>query len=99
MKGDDCDPPVRLEAIRQAAQTFLERAKLIVHFHPQRLKNLRRGMTSSVAADHFLNRVRELKRFTKRRFLAQLDEPARDPARGRFFAEFAEQASEILFAV
>ena len=60
MECDDRDPRAGLKTRGQNAQTLLERAELIVYFHPQRLKRLCRRMSASVAADDFFDRARQL---------------------------------------
>src|ERR1022692_3935373 len=81
------------------AETLLKRTEFVVHFHAQRLKSLRRRMTTSVATNDFFNRTRERQRFTKRRRLARLHDYARDPARSRLLAQVAEQLCELFLAV
>ena len=63
MKRDHCDPRSDFEPRGQNAQTLFERAELVVHFHPQRLKSLGGRMTTAVTADNFFDRARQLKRF------------------------------------
>ena len=83
----------------QNAHAVFKRAQLIVHFHPQRLKCLRRRMPAAVATDNFFDRASELQRFGKRRIFAHLHNQTGDAARRRFFAEIAEQAGQIFFAI
>src|ERR1039457_6383062 len=98
-KADHCDPRAGCEPSRQNAQPLLKRTEFVVHFHAQRLKSLRRRMTTSVATNDFFNRTRERQRFTKRRRLARLHDYARDPARSRLLAQVAEQLCELFLAV
>src|SRR5262249_30424279 len=74
-------------------------AQLIVYFHPQRLKNLGGRMLSSVTAHQLFNCARERECFAKRRSFAHFYDHARDPPRGRFFAQFTEEACQFFFAV
>ena len=93
---------IRLPASRRfvrATKTVLERAEFVVHLHPQGLEDLRRRMAPTVAADDFLDRLGEGERFAKGRFLAQLHDLARDPARRRLFAELAKNARQLFFRV
>ena len=62
----------------------------------RRLEDLGRGMAPSVAADDFLDRLRQLQRIAKGCFLAQLDDLAGDTARGRLFPELAEEFGSVL---
>ena len=73
--------------------------QFVVHFHPQRLENLRRRMAAPVPADDFLDRLGQAERFAKGRFFAQLDDLAGNAARGRLFAELAENARQLFFRI
>src|SRR6184192_3042332 len=73
--------------------------QFVVHFHTERLKNLRRWMTPPVADDDFFDHAHERKRFAKRRDLARLYDRRRDAARRRFLAEVAKQMSELFLTV
>ena len=99
MEGDDRDPAAGFETIREDNQAGCERAEFIVHFHPQSLEDLRGRMAPAVASDDFLDRLGEAERFAKGRFFAQLDDLAGDPARGRLFAELAENSRQLFFRI
>src|SRR5437764_1238810 len=99
MKTDDGDARARLESRNQNAQSFLQRAELIVHFHAQGLKNLRGRMSTPMSTDNFLNRARQHERFAEWRFLARLHDNTRDATRGRFLTQIAEQLCELFVAV
>ena len=57
MESDDGDARTDFEARRQNAQTFRERAELIIHFHTQCLKRLRRWMPATVPTHRFFDRA------------------------------------------
>src|SRR6202011_5871182 len=99
MKSDDGDTRSRFESGAQNAHALLERAQLVVHFHPQRLKCLRRGVSASMTADDSFDRARELECFGKGRIFTHLHYQTGDAARGRFFTKVAEQTSQIFFAI
>src|SRR6478672_198035 len=99
MESDNRDPCPRFQPCSQDPQAFLQRAELIIHGHPQCLKNLCRRMTTAMPSNNFLDRVGERKRFSKRHDLSHFDQLTGDPPRRRFFAKIAEKARQFLFTV
>src|SRR5205823_12939565 len=59
MKSDNSDTRTGFESCRQNPQPLLEGAELVIHFHTQRLKNLRLRMTPAVPADDLLDSMRQ----------------------------------------
>src|SRR5437667_10151958 len=99
MKSDHSNARTGLESRSQNAQALFERAKLVIHFHAQRLKNLGGWMTPTVPTDKFFDRVRGWKSLTQRGCFAHLYDQARDPARGRFLSQLAESSGQLFGAV
>jgi hypothetical protein len=93
MKSDHSNATAGRKSLIQNAQAFFKRGKLIVHFHPQRLKHLGSWMMTPMTPDQLFDRPRQRQGFAKRRSPAHLHDQARDPARGWFLTEFAKQAS------
>ncbi len=60
MEGNDGKSRTGYESPGQGQQSFFESAEFVVHFHAQRLEDLRRRMPASVAPDDLLDRAREL---------------------------------------
>src|SRR5262249_37828735 len=56
-------------------------------------------MLSPVAADQLFNCARQRQRLAKWRTLTHFHDHARDPARGRFFAQFTEKPGQFFFIV
>ena len=99
MKSNDSDARAGLESVSQNTQALFERAEFVIHFHTQRLKNLRGRMTTTVPAHGFFDRIRQRESFAKRRCLAHLNNQARDTTRGRFLPEIAKQVRQLFAAV
>src|SRR5437870_4538330 len=99
MKSDDTDARTRLESRSQNAQPFFEGAKFIIHFHPQRLKNLRGRMTPAVPANGFFDRTRQGESLAERGYLPHLYDQICDATRSRFLPQLAEQLGQLLCAV
>src|SRR5436190_20168419 len=99
MKRDHRDAPTRLKSRSQYAQTLFQRTKLVIDFHPQRLKNPGGGMVTAVPADKLFDRTRKRKSFAERKSLTHLYDQACDAARSRFLSQFAKETSQLLFAV
>src|SRR5947208_6155561 len=99
MKSDHGDSSAGCKSRSYNAQAFFERAKFIVHLHPQRLKNLGGRMVTPMTPDQLFDCPRQRESFAKGRSPAHLHDQARDPARGGFLTEFTKQASQFLFAV
>src|SRR6185369_8844444 len=78
---------------------LFEGAKFIIHFHPQRLKNLCGRMTSTVPADNFFDRASQLNSLAELGCLPHLYDQASDTPRSRFLPQFAEQLGQLLCAV
>src|SRR5438876_12401132 len=99
MKSDDGNPRPWLESPGQNAQALFERAKLVVHFHAQSLKNLRGRVTPTVTADKFFDLARQWKSLTERGCFAHLYDQARDPARSGFLSQLEEISGQLFCAV
>src|SRR4029434_942294 len=99
MKGDDTDARPGLESRSQNAQPLFEGAKFIIHFHPERLKNLRGRMTATAPADHFFDRIGQRKSLPERGRLPHPYDQACDATRSRFLPQLAEQLGQLLYAV
>src|SRR6478735_3399760 len=99
MEGDDGNPRPSFQPCSQDSQAFLQGTKLIVHGHPQRLKNLCGRMTTTMPPYNFFDRVGERERFSKRSDLSHFDQLTGDPPRRRLFAKIAEKARQFLFTV
>ena len=67
MKCDYRDARAYFQTRSQDTQALLQCAEFVVHFHTERLKNLRRRMTPPMADDHFFDHAHE----------RNVDEPAR----------------------
>jgi hypothetical protein len=90
MKSNHGNAGPGLESPSQNAQTLFERAKLVIHFHAQGLKNLGSRMTPTMAASKFFDRTRQWKGLTERGSIAHLYDQARDAACSRFLSKLAE---------
>src|SRR5206468_3375195 len=99
MKSDHRDPPAALKPRSQHSQSLFECAKLIVHFHAERLKDLRGRMMTAVTADELLNRSRQRQSFAKRCTLSHLYNQARNAACCRLLSQLAKQPRQLFLAV
>src|SRR4030095_225264 len=99
MKSDDADARSGLESRSQNAQPLFEGAKFIIHFQPERLKNLRGRMTATAPADNFFDRIGQRKSLPERGRLPHLYDQACDATRSRFLPQLAEQLGQLLYAV
>src|SRR5438128_10407127 len=99
MKSDDGNPRPWLESPGQNAQALFERAKLVVHFHSQSLKNLSGRVTPTVPADKFFDLARLWKRLTERGCFAHLYDQARAPARRAFLSQLAGYSCQLFCAI
>src|SRR6266496_1559759 len=99
MKSDDTDARAGLESRSQNPQPLLEGAKFIIHFHPQRLKDLRGRMTPAMPADDFFDHTRQGESLAERGCLPHLYDQICDATRDRFFSQLAEHLGQLLCAV
>ena len=100
MKGDDHQPPARLERVNRVGDEAIQTFKLPVDRYAQRLKSLRRRVDAPVAFE--MNRLdnqigESLGRYDGRRGPLP-DDPASDAPRGPLFALFKDDVGQLTLA-